>query len=116
MITIIIDYLKRIRQKVIESKVYVQRVMGYVSIIQMLGIVYLVMANLQERGFEFNMFWFIPVTFILLIGLILGGYIEDKLGYWEEELDMTYKRIPQFTELLKEVKEIKEMIKIGGKR
>ena len=103
--------LVRFRSKIVYAKSFAQRIMSYASIIQTLGIAFLVLAKLQEFGWNFSIkIWFIPIVIVLLLIMIIGGWIEDLVGMWSEEQKISYDRSPQIIEILEKVRKIDKKI------
>lgn len=105
-------HLKKIRSKIIHSKVYAQRAMGYISLINAGMLLFLTASNLEKYGFDIKMEkYLIPIFVVGASFLILVGYIEDKLGFFQEEHNVVQKRSPQMKEILERLERIEDKLK-----
>ena len=97
----------QMKRKLVTAKKYVQRSTSYAGILNsvLLGIIFL-----SDRGFEINMWrWGIPLIIITLLGMLVFGYVEDKvLGLYEEEINFGATRNPVLMEIREDVKDMKE--------
>jgi len=107
----------KIRSKLVHSKMFAQRSMSWIAIVNSGMILFLVLSQLERYGYDIEMRkWFLPIFIITVICLVLFGYIEDKLGFYAEETRISNIRNPQMEELLKEIKDVKERIQKIEKR
>jgi hypothetical protein len=90
------DRFKIIRSRIVHSKMYMQRSMTYLTILNSAMLLLTVMHsfNLDRRV------WFIPTYILGVAGLLLWGYAEDKLGFHREERKMMEQRNPLMKEVL----------------
>ena len=101
-----------LRKVLIYSKVWAQRTMSWVAILNSAMILFLVLAKLQEYGIGVSITrWFIPIFILLVILMILFGYLEDKAGFHREELQEITKRNPVYGEILERLERIEKKIK-----
>jgi len=110
---------KKFREKFILYKIFYQRSLSYVSLINSAMILFLFLSDLKK----YNIFisietWFIPILIVGILLLIGFGYLEDRFGFYRTEQQEVTQRTPQMNEILeklksleKDVKEIKRKIK-----
>lgn len=103
--------LKKIRSKIVHSKLFIQRSMSYVSIINSAMILFLLLSNLEKYGINIRIErWFFPIILIGFILLITFGYIEDRLGFHSEESRAATNRNPQMTEIMNRLDRIEKKL------
>jgi len=109
--------IKNARSKLVHAKVFVQRSLSYVAILNSGMILFLVLSRLENYNIDINLeFWLVPI-FILTIGLmILFGYIEDKLGFFKEESKAVNQRNPVLIDIDKRLQKIEMMLQNGKTR
>ena len=104
--------LKRIRSKLVHSKVYLQRALGYASLVNLALVLFLALSNLERYGIDIPLErWGIPLFIALFFALILLGFLEDRLGFFAEEQQVTSRRNPQMNEILSRLKRIEKKLK-----
>lgn len=119
MTSIIKRKLVRLRSKIIHSKVFYQRALGYISIINSTMILFLLLSNLKtEYGFNIDISkWFFPILLLGIAGLVTLGYIEDRLGFYRTEQEAITRRNPQIQEILNRLDTIDNRIRrLSGKK
>lgn len=101
-----------IKSKFIHAKIFAQRTMTYVSILNTMMLLFLILKSLKDYGFNLNLkIWFIPIMVVGLFMLVLIGYIEDRLGMYRMEIEAVHNRSPQLVEILAKVKDIEKRLK-----
>jgi hypothetical protein len=90
---------RKFRRKLVRNKIFIQRTLSYIAIVNSAMIMFLVLSKLQDYGIEIHITkWFLPIylaTFILLIGF---GWLEDRLGFFREEMGQQSERNPHIQE------------------
>lgn len=103
---------KRIRSKIIHSKVFVQRAMGYIAILNSGMILFLFLSNLENYKIDIKLeVWFIPIFIMTVIFLIFLGYLEDKWGFFSEESRVQSARNPYLSEINERLDRIEKILK-----
>ena len=98
--------------KFVHSKIYYQRALGYISIINSSMILFLFLSNLEKYGIDIEIKnWFIPLLILGVLGLIFIGYIEDRLGIFEAENSVRTKKVPQTQIMIDKLETIEKEIK-----
>lgn len=108
---------KKFREKFILYKIFYQRSLSYVSLLNSAMILFLFLSDLKR----YNIFisietWFIPILILGIFLLILFGYIEDRLGFYRAEQEGVTERTPQMNAILKKLEHVeKELYEIKKK-
>ncbi len=98
-----------IRRFLVYSKVWAQRTMSWMSIINSGMILFLVLAKLQDYGIKIAITrWFMPIFILIIVLMVLAGYIEDKAGFHREELKEITKRNPVYKEIIERLERIEK--------
>ena len=100
----------------IKIKAYMMRSMSYMALANSAMLIFLLFSS---SGFTIDLrVWGAPIIVAIVCLMTLGGYVEDKLGFWREELEITFSRNPHIQDMRKEIKfmradleEIKELMK-----
>lgn len=101
-----------LRKILIYSKLWIQRTMSWVAMINSGMILFLVLSKLQDYGVEIYITaWFIPIYIAIILLMILFGYLEDKAGFYREESRAAGKRNPYFREILERLDKIDKDLK-----
>ncbi|HII71141.1 TPA: hypothetical protein HA265_00100 [Candidatus Woesearchaeota archaeon] len=101
-----------IRKILVYSKVWAQRTMSWIAILNSGMILFLVLSKLQDYGLKISITkWFIPIFIVAIILMIFLGYIEDKAGFHREEHREITKRNPVFSEIIERLDNIESQIK-----
>jgi glucan phosphoethanolaminetransferase (alkaline phosphatase superfamily) len=99
------------RKVLVYGKVWAQRTMSWIAVLNSAMILFLVLAKLQEYGIGISITrWFIPIFILLVILMIFFGYLEDKAGFHREELHEITKRNPVYAEILERLERIEKKI------
>jgi len=99
------------RKVLIYGKVWAQRTMSWIAILNSAMILFLVLAKLQDYGIKISITrWFIPLFIVLVVIMIILGYLEDKAGFHREEIHEIAKRNPIYTEILERLERIEKKI------
>jgi predicted Na+-dependent transporter len=100
-----------IRKWLVYSKVWAQRTMSWVAVLNSAMILFLVLAKLQEYGLNISVsHWFVPIFVVLVFLLVFFGYIEDRAGFHREEIHEVAKRNPIYHEILNRLDRIEKKI------
>lgn len=103
-----------VRKVLVYSKVWAQRTMSWIAVLNSAMILFLVLAKLQEYGIKIAITrWFIPIFLLLVLAMIFFGYLEDRAGFHREELHQITKRNPVYNEILERLERIEK--KLGKK-
>lgn len=90
-----------------ESKIYLARAASYAIILNSLGIIFLVLDKLKVYGINLDLKIYGPIVVILgLVGMIIIGYLDTKLGFFEYEAKRNTDRNPYLMEIVTKVREI----------
>lgn len=102
-----------VRRVLVYSKVWAQRTMSWIAILNSAMILFLVLAKLQEYGIKIAITrWFIPLFLLLVLAMIVFGYFEDRAGFHREEIHEIAKKNPVYSEILERLDRIeKKMVK-----
>ena len=93
--------MKKLRSKLVLSKIFVHRSLSYVAIINAGMLLFLVLSQLELYGIDVEITrWFIPIFICTIFLMILFGYLEDKLGFFQEEAKTAAKRNPYFNDIV----------------
>jgi hypothetical protein len=104
--------LKKVRSKFVHAKVFLNRALSYASLVNMILILFLALSNLEKYGIDIVLErWLVPIFIFMFLFLIFLGYIEDKLGFFEEEQKVHAVRNPQLTEILTRLERIEKKLK-----
>jgi len=96
-----IKTLISVRRKLIRTKLYYQRALGYISIVNSAMLLFLLLSNLEKYGIDINIRQlFFPILIFGVIMLVLFGYLEDRMGFLREETHFVSKRNPDMQEIL----------------
>ena len=114
-----IKQILKVRDFLVWCKVYLMRVLAYLSLFNACMILFLTLGDLKQYGIEINLTkWFAPIIILGTILLVVAGWLDDKMGLFKKENQIRSHRTPQFNELLKQNRdilknqeEIKERIK-----
>jgi glucan phosphoethanolaminetransferase (alkaline phosphatase superfamily) len=99
------------RRILIYGKVWAQRTMSWIAVLNSAMILFLVLAKLQEYGISISItHWFIPIFILLVMVMIFFGYLEDRAGFHREEIHEIAKRNPVYTEILERLERIEKKI------
>jgi len=89
-------------QTVIRWKVYIDRARGYVSYIQ-----FLMTATIVVKIFNLHIgvLGYVILFVIVIVGCLIVGFADTKLGIWEEEMRNINKRNKEFMAIYKKIKD-----------
>ena len=105
------------RKILIYSKLWIQRTMSWVAMINSGMILFLVLSKLQDYGIKIYITaWFIPIYIAIVLLMILFGYLEDRAGFYREESREAAKRNPYFREMLERLDKIERALKKSKKK
>ena len=108
---------ERSRELLMLWKSYLARSASYITIFNTGVLVFLFLSDLEKYGIDINMTtWGIPIVgggLMLMVGV---GFVEDKLGFWKQEVNVANLRNPCLLEIREDVKalrkEVRELKKI----
>ncbi len=101
-----------LRKFLVYSKLWIQRTMSWIAIINSGMILFLVLSKLQDYGMEIYITaWFIPIYLGIIFLMIFFGYLEDRAGFYREEVREAAKRNPYFKEILERLDKIEKKLK-----
>ncbi len=104
--------LKKVRNNIVKSKIWIQRSMSWISIINAGMILFLVLAKFQDYGVNIHITkWIIPIYIFAILVMVVVGYFEDKMGFFKEEVREHTNRNPQMQEILERLDRIEKKIK-----
>lgn len=99
------------RRVMVYGKVWAQRTMSWIAVLNSAMILFLVLAKLQEYGIKISITrWFIPIFIGLVVLMIFFGYLEDRAGFHREEIHEIAKRNPVYNEILERLERIEKKI------
>ncbi|MFA6088472.1 MAG: hypothetical protein WC755_01285 [Candidatus Woesearchaeota archaeon] len=105
------SFAKKLRSKIVHSKIFAQRTLGYVAIMNTVILLYLFLSDIKKYGIYIDIQkWFIPILLTGAVLLVFIGYLEDKLGFFEQENKAINERVPQTQEILKRLDRIEEKL------
>ena len=100
-----------IRETLTWIKILVNRSLGYLSIANSLMIGVLFLSSLQDKGFEINIVKFIPIIILVtFVGLLVVGWIDDKLGLHAEEQRLIATRNPYVIDIIERLNRLEGKI------
>lgn len=101
-----------LRSKIVHSKLFIQRAKSYLTVVNSGMILFLFLSQLEKYGININIKqWIIPIFAITLILLLIFGYLEDRLGFYQEEARAQAKRNPYFKEINDRLERIENKLK-----
>lgn len=93
-------------------KVYISRALSYASLVNMVLILFLALSNLEKYGIDIRLeTWLIPIVVFVFFLLILIGFMEDKMGFFEEEQRVHAVRNPGMKEIIERLDRIEAKLK-----
>lgn len=99
------------RKVLVYSKVWAQRTMSWIAVLNSAMILFLVLAKLQEYGLEISITrWFIPILILLVFLMVSLGYLEDRAGFHRAEIHEIAKRNPVLNEILERLDRIEKKV------
>ncbi len=101
----------KFREFVVYSKIWMQRTMSWIAIVNSGMILFLVLAKLQDYGIKIHITaWFIPIYFAIILLMLFFGYLEDRAGFHREELRAQTEKNPYFKEIVEKLDKIEKKI------
>ncbi len=91
---------------------------SYISLVNTAMILFLFLSNLEKYNIDIRIGdWIIPLFFFGLVGMVLFGFLEDKLGFYSQEKRTTESRSPHWQRLFRRLDKIeKRLDKIEKKK
>lgn len=109
--------MSKIRTFLVKNKIYLQRTTSWISALNSGMILFLVLGKLQEYGVKVSITkWFLPMYIGIIIAMIYFGYLEDKFGFFKEEIKTQQKRNPYMNEIIERLDRIEKKIKLIEKK
>ncbi len=107
-----LKFLLEVRKFMVYSKLWIQRTMSWIAVVNSGMILFLVLSRLQDYGVEIHITaWFIPIYLGIIFLMMLFGYIEDRVGLYREESRAAASRNPYFKEILERLDRIERKLK-----
>ncbi len=108
---------EKMRKVLAETKVYIQRSMSYIAIINGGMILFLMLSQLKNFGIDIPLTqWFFPLFILSIFGAIAVGYVDVKLGFFREESGAISKRDPVLSEIKDRLQRIENKLNKSRKR
>lgn len=107
-----LKFLLEVRKFMVYSKLWIQRTMSWIAVVNSGMILFLVLSRLQDYGVEIHITaWFIPIYLGIIFLMMVFGYIEDRAGLYREESRAAADRNPYFKEILERLDRIERKLK-----
>jgi len=104
--------LEKTRSILAELKVNISRSMSYVAIVNSGMILFLLLSRLENYNIDINLsVWFLPLFLLSIIGMIIVGYIDNKIGMHHEEQRVSNTRNPHMMDIITRLERIEEKLK-----
>jgi|TARA_B100001971_G_C18030718_1_gene452401 hypothetical protein len=104
--------LLEVRKFLIYSKMWIQRTMSWIAVVNSGMILFLVLSRLQDYGIKIHITaWFIPIYLGVILLMMLFGYIEDRAGLFREESRVAAARNPYFKDIIDRLDRIEKRLK-----
>ena len=101
----------KVRNFLIQLKVYMGRTSSYISLINTGMILFLFLSNLERYNVDVDIKdWLLPIFLFGLMGMFLFGYLEDKLGFYRQEQKTTQSRSPYLLEIVERLDKIEKKL------
>jgi len=105
-------YFVFLRDFFIRLKVYISRTGSYISLINTVMILFLFLSNLEKYEIDIEIKeWIIPLFMIGVLGMLVFGYLEDKLGFYSQEKKTTESRSPYLKDIINRLDRIEKKLK-----
>ena len=109
--------LNSLRKKIVRSKIFLQRSMSWLVVANAAMIFFLVLSKFQDYGYYIYITkWIIPLFFGFMAFMLIFGYLEDKLGFYAEEINAYESKNPYMEDIVKRLERIEQQLKIKTKR
>jgi hypothetical protein len=104
--------IKKIRSKIVHAKIFIQRSMGYIAILNSGMILFLVLSQLERYKIDIKLeTWLIPIFLFSMVVMVFFGYFEDKMGFMEEENAAINRRNPEIKDIQDRLDRIENLLK-----
>lgn len=104
-------YLIKLRNLLIQLKVYMGRTSSYISLVNTAMILFLFLSNLEKYEIDIRIEKLILPMFIFGLSLMLFfGFLEDRLGFYRQEQKTVQSRSPYFKEIIDRLEKIEKKI------
>lgn len=105
-------FFENLRSKIVHVKLFSQRGMSYIALINSGMILFILLSNLEQYGIDIRIQnWFFPILLLGILILTIVGYLEDKLGFYSTEVHAATRRSPQMNEILYRLEKIEKKMK-----
>ena len=102
----------KIRDSLIKLKVYMARTSSYISLVNTAMILFLFLSNLERYNIDIEIQdMILPIFVVGLFGMLLFGFLEDKLGFYSQEQKTTQSRSPVLNDIVKRLDRIEKKAK-----
>ncbi|MBW3019433.1 hypothetical protein KY329_04595 [Candidatus Woesearchaeota archaeon] len=99
------------RELLTDSKIFIQRSLSYVAILNSGMILFLMLAKLENYGIDINLTkWFLPIFIMTVAGMITVGFIDTKLGFFAEEKRRIHNRDPHEKDIIRRLDKIEKLL------
>lgn len=87
------------------------RTSSYISLVNTGMILFLFLSNLEKYNVDIEIKdMIIPIFIIGLMGMFLFGYLEDKLGFYQQEQKTTQSRSPYLKEIIDRLDKVEKKL------
>jgi len=101
----------KLREFAVYSKIWMQRTMSWIAIVNSGMILFLVLAKLQDYGIEIHITaWFVPIYIGIILLMMVFGYVEDRAGFHREEIRAQSSRNPYFKDIVERLDRIEKKV------
>lgn len=107
-----VSFLLWLRKVFTKNKVFIQRAMSYMTILNSGMIMFLLLSKLQDYGIEIHITkWFFPIFVLSLLAMVLIGFLDYKFGFHREELRAAQAQNPYLVDISKRLENIEKKLK-----
>ncbi len=108
-------FLIKLRRIFTKNKVFIQRALGYMTMVNSGMILFLLLSKLQDYGISIYITrWFFPIFMLGIVAMILVGYLDYRFGFHREEMRARSEQNPYMGEILERLDRIEK--KVNKKR
>ena len=103
------NFLKWLRRFIVKIKMYINRFSAYLSVLNTMMIGFVLLSSLEQYGIDIEIKkTIIPLAVLFIAFMILFGFLEVKLGFYEEEKSINSEMNPYFREIIERLKRLEE--------
>ncbi len=100
----------RLRNFLINAKVYMARTSSYLSLINTAMIFFLFLSNLEKYNIDIDIrMWLIPLFVLGLLGMLLFGYLEYRFLFRQEQ-KTTQSKNPYLNDIVERLDRIEKKL------